>query len=123
MVNKQQFSDTYQYFDKAVVIEIIDIFITEYEGRFEKLEEDIKTRNYKDLKFDAHAIKGVIANFYAPEAWEKARSMENTGKTLLESDGEQFDEADLLNRLSDLKQCVVTIAGELASIKEDLLKS
>ena len=35
MVNKQAFTDTFQYFDKAVIIEIIDIFIHYYPTNFQ----------------------------------------------------------------------------------------
>lgn len=120
MVNKQEFLDTYSYFDKDVLIEIIDIFLNEYSGRIEKLYKDIETRSYNDLRFDAHGLKGVVATFCAPIAKEKAYELEKTGSELIQSNGEGFNEAELTAKVDQLKECVSIMARELTEMKEEL---
>lgn len=93
VINKEQFIDSFQYFDKEIVLEIIDIFIDEYPERIENLEISINNKDFPQLKFHAHSIKGVIANFAAPEAQELARQLENKGSSEdIEGTTELFEE-------------------------------
>lgn len=63
MINEVKFAETYVHFDRETVVEIIDIFIEEYDERIEKITRQLKTKNFEELKKSAHAFKGVIANF------------------------------------------------------------
>ena len=63
MINEKKFADTYVHFDRETVVEIIDIFLEEYNERIEKITKQLKNRDFKELKKSAHAFKGVIANF------------------------------------------------------------
>ncbi|MBK9290353.1 MAG: Hpt domain-containing protein [Bacteroidetes bacterium] len=71
--------DTFQYFDKPIVLEIIDIFLNECDGRLESIRQDIATNNMSALKFDAHSFKGVVSNFMADETTAIARELEQRG--------------------------------------------
>jgi len=79
IINPILFNDTFQYFDKEIVVEIIDIFINEYAERMSKIREAIQSKNYADLKFNAHSMKGVVANFAVPDLQALARDLEIAG--------------------------------------------
>ncbi|MDP2724422.1 MAG: Hpt domain-containing protein [Bacteroidales bacterium] len=79
IINTELFNETFQYFDKEIVVEIIDIFINEYSERISKINEAIQTKNFADLKFTAHSMKGVVANFAVPELQAMARDLEIAG--------------------------------------------
>ncbi|PKP52010.1 MAG: hypothetical protein CVT92_11015 [Bacteroidetes bacterium HGW-Bacteroidetes-1] len=109
VIDKSSFLDTFQYFDKSIVIEIIDIFIGEYPDRMAKLKADIATMNFDALKFDAHSMKGVISNFLAPLPQQFAKELEMKG---VEKDGTNLDEiyqslekaaSDLVDDLKELR--------------------
>ncbi len=123
MVNKQEFLDTYSYFDKEVLIEIIDIFISEHKGKIEKLYESINASNFQDLRFDAHSIKGAIASFNAPVAWEKARNMEKTASYYLENGGEGYSKESMVSLMNELRDCVYEMVTDLGEIKDGLLQA
>ena len=42
MIDRQKLNQNFQYFDKETIIEIIDIFFTEYPERVVKIEKNIK---------------------------------------------------------------------------------
>ncbi len=92
-INKEQFVENFQYFDKEIILEIIDIFINEYPDRMKTIGDSISSMNFDDIKFHSHSIKGVIANFCAPEVEQQARDLEKKG-TNKDSTGisELFDE-------------------------------
>lgn len=76
VINKVQFIDNFQYFDKEIVLEIIDIFLEEYPTRINTIADNIESCDYDNLKFNAHSMKGVIANFVAPKVEQSARELE-----------------------------------------------
>jgi HPt (histidine-containing phosphotransfer) domain-containing protein len=63
MIKEEKFAETYEIFDKETVVEIIDIFIKEYDSRIEKLSTYLNTKNFPELQKCAHAFRGVISNF------------------------------------------------------------
>ena len=79
IIDKKQFLENFQYFDNEVVLEIINIFIDEYPERMETLRKNIDEKDFDQLKFNAHSLKGVVANFVAPEVQELARQIEIKG--------------------------------------------
>ena len=89
VIQKYKFIENFQYFDKEIVVDIINIFIDEYPERIATLRKNIDEKDFDQLRFNAHSIKGVIANFVAPEPQELARVLEMKGK---EKDGEGLAE-------------------------------
>ncbi len=79
MIDKKQFLENFQYFDNEVILEIINIFIDEYPERMETLRKNIDEKDFDQIKFNAHSLKGVVANFVAPEVQELARQVEIKG--------------------------------------------
>ncbi len=107
VIDKVSFLDTFQYFDKSIVVEIIDIFLREYPERLEALKKDIEAGDYDALKFDAHSLKGVVANFVAEQTVSLARQMEykagdNDGNGLIAL--HQQLEQSVYNLVDDLKE-------------------
>ncbi len=109
VIDETSFMETFQYFDKSIVVEIIDIFIDEYPRRMSDLKNDIDKKDFQKLKFDAHSMKGVIANFFAAQPQKHAKDLEMKG---VESDPSNLDEiyhnltlagADLLEDLKAIK--------------------
>lgn len=88
-ISKDQFIDNFQYFDKEVVLEIINIFIEEYPERLQTIQKNIDDGDFDQLRFNAHSIKGVIANFIAPEVQVLAKELEMKGTN---KDNEGVDE-------------------------------
>lgn len=121
MVDKQVFTDTYQYFDKEVIVEIIDIFIDECPNRLVVLEQNIKEANFDKLRFNAHSLKGVVANFSAPPAYERMKELEKIAADLLEENGKEFNKKELLEDLYIIKEMIYEIMNDLKEIKKEYL--
>ena len=102
--------DTFQYFDKPIVVEIIDIFIDEYPERMDKISQAIGQKNFSSLKFDAHSLKGVIANFMAPQAHELAK--------ILEMKGAENDSTDLDENFENLKKSCDLLIEDLKELRK-----
>ncbi len=65
MIDKEKFQENFKYFDKELIVEIIDMFINEHPERMSKIKQNIEDLDMKALTFNAHSLKGVIANFMA----------------------------------------------------------
>ena len=111
MIDKKQFTENFQYFDNEVVTEIINIFIDEYPERMETLRKNIDEKDFEQLKFNAHSLKGVVANFVAPEVQELARQ--------LEMKGANKDLTDVETLFNELKEKSAVVVDELKELKKD----
>lgn len=121
MVNRNIFKQTYQLFDQDVIIEIINIYNDEYPEKLRKLAQSIKDRNFKELRFIAHNLKGVIANFSAPEALEIMKSFEITASQLLEEGANNVAAATLETQLAEVNATAIKIGKDLEKIKQEIL--
>lgn len=99
LINNQSFNESFSYFDKEIVVEIIDIFLNEYEDRLSAIKKCIDETDFPGLKFHAHSLKGVVANFSAPSVQALAKQLEDKG-TNSQNDNltEDFGELDTLVR-------------------------
>ena len=77
VIEWEKFNDNFQYYDKGIIIEVIDIFVNEYDDRIRKLQENIDENDFAKLAFNAHSFKSVIANYMAPKALELTRKLED----------------------------------------------
>lgn len=75
-----QFNENFQYYDKEVIIEVIDIFLDEYDSRISNLKKNIEEKDFINLAFNAHSFKSVIANYMAPKAYNLTRKIEDLAK-------------------------------------------
>ena len=76
VIEWEQFNDNFQYYDKEIIIEVIEIFVNEYDDRIKNLQENIDEKDFAKLMFNAHSFKSVIANYMAPKALELTRKLE-----------------------------------------------
>jgi HPt (histidine-containing phosphotransfer) domain-containing protein len=111
MIDKKQFAENFQYFDNEVVRDIINIFINEYPERMETLRKNIDEKDFEQLKFNAHSLKGVVANFVAPEVQELARQ--------LEMKGADKDITDVEPLFGELKEKAAIVVEELKELKKN----
>lgn len=111
MIDKKQFLENFQYFDNEIVVEIINIFIDEYPDRMETLRKNIDEKDFDQIKFNAHSLKGVVANFVAPEVQELARQ--------LEVKGTNKDMKDVEELFNGLKEKTGQVIEELEVLKEN----
>lgn len=109
VIDRSSFLDTFQYFDKEIVVEIIDIFLQEYPGRLVNIKKDIDLGDFDSLKFDAHSLKGVISNFVAqvPQDYAKELEMKGTMK----------DSADLVNIFQKLEVSILDLVDDLTELR------
>jgi HPt (histidine-containing phosphotransfer) domain-containing protein len=111
VIEKQTFLDTFQYFDKPIVVEIIDIFLNEYETRLVNIKKAIDAKDFNSLKFDAHSMKGVIANFVASKPQQFAKDLEMKGA---ENDGTGLDEL-----ITGLEAATIELVEDLKEIRKE----
>ncbi len=100
-----QFNENFQYYDKEIINEIINIFFDEYDNRMSDLEKNIKERDFTSLAFNAHSLKSVIANYMAPKALELTRKLEEMGKNKTEE--------GIYELFNDLKNTTLELVKEL----------
>lgn len=111
MIDKKQFLENFQYFDNEIVLEIINIFIDEYPERMESLRKNIAEKDFDQLKFNAHSLKGVVANFVAPEVQELARQLEIKGAN------KELANVEVL--FNELKEKTGLVTEELKMLKDN----
>ena len=112
MIDRQKFNDNFQYFDKEIIIEIIDIFFSEYEERYKNLQQNIQDKDFTKLKFNAHSLKGVIANFLDPVSIEHSRKLDEMARNMQEAGIDQL--------FADLKKSSADLVKELEQLKKEL---
>ena len=111
VIDREKFIENFQYFDKEIVNDIINIFIDEYPERMSTLQKNVEEKDFEQLRFNAHSLKGVIANFVAPEPQELARTLEMKGK---DNDPEGIEDI-----FAQLKQQGDMLLEELKELKKN----
>jgi len=112
MIDRIKFEENFQYFEKDIIVEIIDIFESEYQERFTNIEKNINEKDFVQLKFNAHSLKGVVANFMDPATVELSRKLDEFAKNK-EEDG-------LRELYTRLKASCDALREELRQIRKDL---
>jgi len=112
MIDRKKFDENFQYFENDVIIEIINIFDTEFDERFDALTRNIANRDFDQLKFNAHSLKGVVANFMEPEVIRLSQRFDEMAKNR--------EETGIIPLFEELKQRSVALRNELLNIREEL---
>jgi HPt (histidine-containing phosphotransfer) domain-containing protein len=113
MIDRQKFNDTLQYFDKDVILDIIDLYEKELPARFEKLQKNIFDKDFDALAFNVHSLKSVTGAFMAAAPLELAKIMEE--RALSRTD------QDLPELFKKLKYSTEELLMELRIIRQELL--
>jgi HPt (histidine-containing phosphotransfer) domain-containing protein len=113
LIDKDKFRENFEFFDKEIVLDIINMFIDEYPERMQKIKQNIDDKDFENLKFNAHSLKGVIANFVADDATAVAKALENKGKN---QDPEGIDEL-----YQTLVEKTGQVVEELKELKKDFV--
>ena len=66
MIDKVKFKEMFAYYDKEVVAEVIDDFISEYEAKLNQIRDSIEDRNFELIRQSSHSFKGVVGTFMDP---------------------------------------------------------
>ncbi|RLD91690.1 MAG: hypothetical protein DRJ09_00335 [Bacteroidetes bacterium] len=113
IIDKDQFRENFEFFDKEIVIDIINMFVDEYPERMQKIKQNIDDKDFDNLKFNAHSLKGVVSNFVAEEARAAAKRLEDKGTNK--------DDSDLDTLFADLQQKTKQVIDELSELKKEFV--
>ena len=105
IIDWDQFNENFQYYDKEVITEVVNIFINEYDARINTLQKNINEKDYTNLAFNAHSFKSVIGNYMASQAYEPARKLEELAN--------KNSEEGILNTFIELKRATKELHFEL----------
>jgi len=76
MIDRKQFANTFQSFDKETIIMIIDLFVDHYPHMISSLEQNIADPDLVQLKVNIHRLKGTLSQFYDPISSAHAAKIE-----------------------------------------------
>ncbi len=84
MINREKFKERYSDFDKDLVLDILDLFINDYNEKISRLSKDLTEHRPESFKSDAHAIKGIIGNIDASSpAFDYISQLEELSQQLI----------------------------------------
>ncbi len=109
VINKEQFQENFKFFDKEIIVEIIDLFIGEFDDRMKSIKDSIESSDMAALKFNAHSLKGVISNFVADEPQLLAKQLEDKA--------DQEDQTVLIEIYHNLYTSTAILVDELKDIR------
>jgi len=112
MIDREKFNDLFTQLDKEIVKELIDIFLSEFDERFRKLRKNVEEKDFEQLRFNAHSLKGVIAYFVDPVTIELSGRLDRMAKN---NTTEGLDEV-----YRELEKNSVRLSEELKIISKDL---
>ena len=80
MIDYEVFDMTYSDFGSEMINEIINIYLSEHEERFNILAQNIADSDWVNMGRNAHSLKGATAVLYDTDVTELARQLELKGK-------------------------------------------
>ena len=113
IIDRQKFDDTFRYFDKEVVLDIITIFEKELPERLEKLQKNIREKDFAALIFNVHSLKSVVGTFMAAEPLQLAKKFEELAM--------QHDDKGLPEAFDNLKASSELLLRDLTEIRRELI--
>lgn len=109
MIDRKEFNEYWKNFDHELLVEIIDMFIAEYDDRFTALNKNVADGDIDQLQFNSHSLKGVIAHFKDPLTIEKSIRLNLMAKNKVEK--------GLKEALEDLQVHTLKLIEELKVIR------
>lgn len=98
--------------DKELLLELLDIFVADYQEKRKNLEEAIKANNAEEVTSIAHSLKGASGNISAKSLRESFMSLEEMGKN------NDLSGAD--NELASVDQKFQAFSDRIVNIKDEL---
>jgi HPt (histidine-containing phosphotransfer) domain-containing protein len=110
MIDKEAFKENFKYYDNEVIVQIMDIFFSEYVGNLELIQKSIVEKDFATLNQKAHGLKGVVAYM-----------SENLSNLCLELETKGKDNNDIgLQPVYDqLKQGILELVEDLKSLRRE----
>jgi HPt (histidine-containing phosphotransfer) domain-containing protein len=84
MIDLENFNENFKYYGNDVVVQIIDMFVEDHQEDLKMIGQNISNKDFLSLRFNAHHLKGSIANFMDAEATELTRKLEEMGENKTE---------------------------------------
>jgi HPt (histidine-containing phosphotransfer) domain-containing protein len=112
MISRGDFREHFQYFDREVVAEIIDLFLETYQQQLAELQRCIADNDCAEVNMHAHSLKGLAGTFVAPDIQVIAAAIEEMAEK-----GETTGLSELFTRLEHSTR---EMAGELKEIREQM---
>jgi HPt (histidine-containing phosphotransfer) domain-containing protein len=97
-------------FDDELMIEIIDLFLSERTRQESEMQEALMAKKFDQLSRLAHTIKGSLGALHALRARSRAQNLEIAAK--------QQDESVCIELLSGLESDLVALEPELLKLKQ-----
>lgn len=112
MIERADFREHFQYFDREVVVEIIDLFLETYQEQLADLKKCIDANEPERVNMHAHSLKGLAGTFVSPDTQSIAATLEVRAKN-----NETAGMDDLFTRL---EISIHAMAGELKEIRNEM---
>lgn len=113
MINLENFNENFKYYGNDVVVQIIDMFIEDHQEDLKMIGQNINNKDFLSLRFNAHHLKGSLANFMDPVTTELTRKLEEMGDSKTE-DG-------LTETYEELQSATQTLLKELLLHREKII--
>jgi len=97
--------------DPEFLKEAVEMFLEDYPPMIESIRQALSAGDYDELGRTAHGLKGMLGNFRADEAVQKAFMLETMGKDGKCNGGQEVF-AELIRKVKKLENTLLTIVGE-----------
>lgn len=125
MINREKFREQFSYFDKEIVVTIINIFRDEYPERIETITHCILNHDLISLRKAAHAFKGVISNFdMEGESYRLIKDIEIRAHRLEEeiNEGLKISEMEMTKIFADFENTFANFKTASAQLFSELME-
>ena len=112
MIDRQMFNDMFNNLDKENIVELIDIFFSQYEERFEAIRKNVTERDFDHQKETSHKLKGALVLFMDPVTSQLSKRFVEMARS--------NTEAGLDQMLADLEKNTRILVEELKVIRKEL---
>ena len=99
-----------KYYDKEIVVQVIDMFLEQYPSRLSDLQADISEMDFYKIDNHAHSLKGEVT-YMSAELADIARRLEFKGK--------ERDSSGVQELLDTLAAGIPALANELMDLKKE----
>ena len=112
MIDRAEFQEAFRYYDRKVIIEIIDLFLETYKPLLDNLQKSISAGDVEKVIMHAHSLKGLAGTFIAPGPCSIAASLEEKAT--------KNERSDFTALFSRLEPSIEEMAGELRDIRNQI---